>query len=77
MESLSKISIIIPIYNEEKYIAKCLDSIIESDFDKDKIEVLLVDGGSTDKTVEIIKSIKKSILFLNFYIIQKKLYLLL
>jgi glycosyltransferase involved in cell wall biosynthesis len=50
-----KISIIIPIYNEEKYIAKCLDSIIKSDFDKDKIEVLLVDGGSSDKTVEIIK----------------------
>ena len=52
---MNKISIIIPILNEEKYIAKCLDSIIESDYDKDKMEVLLVDGGSTDKTVEIIK----------------------
>jgi len=50
-----KLSIIIPILNEEKYIAKCLDSIIESDYEKDKMEVLLIDGGSTDKTVEIIK----------------------
>jgi len=52
---MSKISIIIPILNEEKYIAKCLDSIIESDYEKDKMEVLLIDGGSKDKTVDIIK----------------------
>ena len=48
-------SVIIPILDEEKYIAHCLDSIIESDFDKDQMEVLLVDGGSKDKTIEIIQ----------------------
>ena len=59
MEELPRISIIIPIFNEEKYIARCLDSIIESDYDKSKLEVLLVDGGSEDKTIEIIKKYQK------------------
>ena len=54
-----EISIIIPILNEEKYIARCLDSIIESNFDKNKMEVLLVDGGSVDKTIEIIQTYQK------------------
>jgi len=54
MGNMPKISIVIPIFNEEEYIAKCLDSIIESDYDKNNMEVLLIDGGSTDKTVKII-----------------------
>jgi len=32
--------------NEEKFISKCLDSIIDQDYPKDKIEVLVVDGMS-------------------------------
>jgi glycosyltransferase involved in cell wall biosynthesis len=68
-----KISVIIPIYNEEKYIAKCLDSIIKSDYDKDKMEVLLVDGGSSDKTVEIIKEYQKKYPFFKLLHNQKKI----
>ncbi len=49
-----KISIIIPCLNEEKYIASCIDSLLESDFDRSKIEVLVVDGMSSDKTREIV-----------------------
>lgn len=48
------LSVICPIYNEEKYIAKCLDSIIEQDYPKDDMELLLVDGMSTDRTREVI-----------------------
>lgn len=48
------LSIICPIYNEEKYIAKCLDSIIEQDYPTDDMELLLVDGMSTDHTREVI-----------------------
>ncbi|BAF70359.1 glycosyltransferase family 2 protein [Nitratiruptor sp. SB155-2] len=60
---MSKISVIIPIYNEEKYIAKCLDSIIEQEYPKDKMEVLLIDGGSSDKTIDIIKEYQKKYQF--------------
>lgn len=48
------LSVIVPIYNEEKYIAKCLDSILEQDFPKDDMELLLCDGMSKDRTREII-----------------------
>jgi len=53
---MSKISIIIPCLNEEKYIAYCLDSILLSDYDKSKIEIFVVDGMSSDKTREIVIS---------------------
>ena len=49
------VSIIVPCLNEERFIAKCLDSIIANDYPKEKLEILVVDGGSKDKTKEIIK----------------------
>lgn len=45
------ISIIIPVYNAEKYLCKCLDSIIKQTFTD--FEVLLIDDGSTDNSGEI------------------------
>lgn len=48
------ISVVCPIYNEEKYIAKCIDSILEQDFPHDDMEVLFVDGMSSDRTREIV-----------------------
>lgn len=48
-----KLSIIIPMYNSEKYIAACLDSILNSDLPKDAYEVVIVNDGSTDKGPEI------------------------
>jgi glycosyltransferase involved in cell wall biosynthesis len=56
-----EVSIIIPCRNEQKHIGKCLDSIVKSDFPKEKLEVLVVDGVSEDKTREIVKEyIKKN-----------------
>lgn len=55
MKSYPKISIIIPTYNSEDYIKACLDSIYKQNYPKSKLEVLVVDGGSTDKTREIAK----------------------
>jgi len=70
---LKKISIIIPILNEEKYIKNCLDSIVNSDFDKAQMEVLLVDGGSEDKTIEIIKEYQKKYPFFKLLYNPKKI----
>lgn len=47
------VSIICPIRNEEKYIGACLQSLVEQSFDADKIEILVVDGMSDDRTREI------------------------
>ncbi|MFH1506873.1 MAG: glycosyltransferase family 2 protein [Candidatus Omnitrophota bacterium] len=50
---LPKITFFIPTYNEEKRIARCLESIASQKYPKEKIEILVVDGGSTDKTREV------------------------
>ncbi len=47
----NKVSIIVPVYNSEKTIYKCLDSIINQNYSN--IEVILVDDGSIDKSLEI------------------------
>lgn len=51
---MPKISVIIPVYNSEKYLPKCLDSLINQTF-KD-IEIICVDDCSTDNSLEIIKN---------------------
>lgn len=48
-----KISIVIPAYNEEKYIGKTFESIEKLDKNNWEVEVIVVNGGSTDNTVEI------------------------
>jgi len=48
------LSVICPIYNEEKYIAQFLDSLLTQDYPKDDLEILLVDGMSKDKTRDIV-----------------------
>lgn len=49
----SLISVIIPIYNNEKYISKCLDSILSQNYTN--IQVIAIDDGSTDKSGEILE----------------------
>src|SRR5574344_22654 len=48
------LSVIVPIYQEEKYIAKCIDSMLNQDYPKDDLEIMLVDGMSKDRTREIV-----------------------
>ena len=47
------VSIIIPALNEENHIAQCLRAIKELDFPENRYEIILVDNGSTDRTIEI------------------------
>lgn len=48
------LSVICPIYNEEKYIAGCIESILRQDYPKDDLEVIFADGMSSDRTREIV-----------------------
>jgi succinoglycan biosynthesis protein ExoA len=55
--ALPHISVLIPTLNEERYIANCLDSLLESGYPKDRMEFVVADGGSKDKTREIVSAI--------------------
>jgi len=66
-----EISIIIPILNEEKYIKRCLESIIYSDIDN--FELILVDGGSIDNTLKIIEKFKLKYSFIKLLYNPKKI----
>nr|WP_321268041.1 glycosyltransferase family 2 protein [uncultured Sulfurimonas sp.] len=68
-----KVSIIIPIRNEEKYIEECLESIINFDYSKEFLEVIFIDGVSEDKTVEIIKSYTKKYSYIKILENKKKI----
>jgi len=58
MENLPLVSVIIPCRNEAKFIANCLESILKQSYPKDKMEILVIDGMSGDKTREIIEKLK-------------------
>ena len=50
---MDKVSVVIPIYNREKYIKKCIDSVINQTYNN--LEIICVDDCSTDSSLEILK----------------------
>ncbi len=68
---MKSVSIIIPTYNEEKNINNCLKSIFAQEYDKKLLQVIIVDGGSTDKTVEIAKTFGAEILHNKFKVEER------
>lgn len=51
---LPRISVIVPCKNEEKFIAQCLESILRNEYPADRLEIIVVDGISTDATASIV-----------------------
>ena len=48
------VSVVMPVFNEEKYIGSCIESLLTQDYPQEKMEWIFVDGGSADKTKEIL-----------------------
>lgn len=55
MKEIFNVSVIIPTLNEEMHIEKCLNSVFNQTCFENIVEILVVDGGSTDMTLEIVK----------------------
>lgn len=51
-----KVSIIVPVYNVEPFVAMCLDSLVNQTMNLDDMEIIVVNDGSTDNSYEICKS---------------------
>ena len=57
MNTNGKISVIVPVYNVEKWLNMCVDSILAQSYKK--LEIILVNDGSTDKSGDICDSYSK------------------
>ena len=54
-DSAITVSVIVPLYNEERYVASLIDSLAAQTYPIDKMEWILIDGMSSDRTVDIIR----------------------
>ena len=50
-----KISVIVPVYNVENYVSKCLDSLFKQTYEN--LEIIIVDDCSTDKSKEVVSKL--------------------
>ncbi len=53
------ISVIIPVYNNEKYIEECVESIVHQEYDLNKIQIILINDGSNDNSLKICENLAK------------------
>ena len=63
-----KLSIIVPVYNVEKYLERCVNSLLHQDIDKSEYEIILVNDGSTDNSGDIAKQYADFFIFLDFFL---------
>jgi len=71
--NLPLVSIVIPCRNEERLIGRCLDSIIANDYSKNRLEVLVIDGKSEDKTRDIVREYTRKYSFIRLFNNPKKI----
>ena len=54
-----KLSIIIPVYNVQEHIEKCIVSVAEQNISNSEYEIILINDGSTDNSLEVINKVSK------------------
>ena len=67
---MKKISVIVPIYNVERYLEKCLESIINQTFIN--LEIILINDGSNDKSKDICDEYSKKYGYISCYHIENR-----
>lgn len=60
LKQFPSVSVCIPAYNEEKNIAETLKSVLKLDYPRDRIEIIVVNDGSTDSTRNIVENIMRN-----------------
>lgn len=55
------VTFLVPAYNEEEYVAECIQSLLDLDYPEDKLEIIAINDGSTDSTLEEMEKFKDRI----------------
>ena len=64
MKKSLQVSVIVPSYNSQNYIGRCLRSLLNQAFDQDQYEIIVINDGSKDKTKEALKTFLGDIVYL-------------
>lgn len=56
-----KISLILPVYNVEQYLSRCIDSCLDQNLSQDEYEIIIVNDGSMDCSIDIANDYAKKI----------------
>ena len=72
LKQFPKVSVAVPAYNEEQHIQKTIQSLIELDYPQDKLEIIVINDGSTDQTQLQAEETKTKYPNSNIQIINKK-----
>ena len=65
-----RVSVIIPVYNAEEYLRDCLDSLLNQTINNEEMEVLMINDGSQDNSLEICKEYSE--IYPNFKVFSKE-----
>ena len=60
-----KISVIVPVYNQEKFLGRCIRSLLSQQYNKNNYEIIIVNDGSTDNTPKVINKYANQLEILN------------
>ena len=64
------ISFIVPVYNTEKYLYACLDSLLDQDLSPDEYEIICINDGSTDNSLAVLKKYEAE--YKNIFVINQR-----
>ena len=59
------ISIIVPVFNQEKYLGRCLRSLIKQKFVSEDFEIIVINDGSTDHSYKVAETCKNDIVYID------------
>lgn len=67
MKSLPSVSVVVPTYNRSGFIERAFGSLLGQDYPKDKFEIVVIDDGSNDRTLEILERFRKQHPFFRYF----------
>lgn len=60
MRQLPTMSVVIPAHNEERTILRCVESVVAASYPRSRLQIIVADDGSTDRTVDIVREYKRA-----------------